>query len=200
MAWFRKTRRPKRPVGERKGGMPEGLWIKCNHCREIIYRKEVVRSSNVCPKCSYHFRISARARLEMLCDGGEWVDTGAIGHGLVVLVGVTHDDTPQRAEKLAGKIAGLRVFDDEAGVMNRSVTDVGGSVLVVSQFTLYGDTSRGRRPGWSAAARPEVAEPLVDAVVESLRGLGLEVATGRFRAEMRVELVNDGPVTLIIDI
>ena len=83
-------------------------------------------------------------------DGGEWVDTGAIGHGLVALVGVTHDDTPQRAEKLAGKIVGLRVFDDEAGVMNRSVTDVGGSVLVVSQFTLYGDTSRGRRPGWSA--------------------------------------------------
>ena len=133
-------------------------------------------------------------------DRGEWEQTGAIEHGLVALVGVTHDDTPARAEKLAGKIAGLRVFDDEAGVMNRSVADVGGAVLVVSQFTLYGDTSRGRRPGWSAAARPEVAEPFVEVVVDSLRDLGIEVATGRFRTDMRVALVNDGPVTLVLDV
>jgi D-tyrosyl-tRNA(Tyr) deacylase len=133
-------------------------------------------------------------------DGDTWEETGTIGHGLVALVGATHDDTPAQAEKLAGKLAGLRVFDDLDGVMNRSVADVGGSVLVVSQFTVYGDTSRGRRPGWSAAARPEVAEPLVDAVVAALRRRGLEVATGRFRTEMQVELVNDGPVTLVIDV
>jgi D-tyrosyl-tRNA(Tyr) deacylase len=133
-------------------------------------------------------------------EGGDWEQSGAIGHGLVVFVGVTHDDTPGRAQKLAGKVAGLRIFDDEDGVMNRSVGEVGGSILVVSQFTLYGDTSRGRRPGWSAAARPDVAEPLVAAVGEALRGLGLEVASGRFRTDMRVELVNDGPVTLVVDV
>ncbi len=125
---------------------------------------------------------------------------GAIGPGLCVLVGVTHDDTHAHAEKLASKLFHLRVFDDDAGVMNRSLADAGGAALVVSQFTLYGDTSRGRRPSWVAAARPEHAEPLVDAVVGGLRGLGAEVATGRFRADMRVALVNDGPVTLVLDV
>ena len=124
---------------------------------------------------------------------------GAIGAGLLALVGVTHDDGEEQAAKLAGKLAHLRVFDDGAGVMNRSVLDVAGSILVVSQFTLYGDTSGGRRPSWMAAARPEVAEPLVEAVVASLRGLGVPVETGRFRTEMAVSLVNDGPVTLLVE-
>ena len=129
--------------------------------------------------------------------GGEVV--GEIGRGLCVLVGVTHTDDETIASKLADKIWNLRVFDDEAGVMNRSAADVGAEVLVVSQFTLYGDTSAGRRPSWIAAARPEVAEPLVDHVVATLRSLGAAVATGRFRSEMQVALVNDGPVTVIVD-
>ena len=125
---------------------------------------------------------------------------GAIGSGLCVLVGATHDDTLGGAAKLAGKVANLRVFDDADGVMNRSLLDVGGSALVVSQFTLYGDTARGRRPGWSAAAAPEVAEPLVEAFVDALTRLGVPVATGRFRADMQVALVNDGPVTLLVEV
>lgn len=124
---------------------------------------------------------------------------GAIGPGLLALVGVTHDDGPANAEKLAGKLAHLRIFDDEAGVMNRSLVDSGGAALVVSQFTLYGDTSKGRRPSWIAAARPEHAEPLVTAVVEGLRALGPTVATGVFRAEMLVDLLNDGPVTVTVE-
>jgi D-tyrosyl-tRNA(Tyr) deacylase len=139
-----------------------------------------------------------RVRRARVTVGGE--EVGAIGPGLCVLVGVTHDDTEAGARKLAGRIWGLRVFDDDAGVMNRAAADVGGEVLVVSQFTLYGDTARGRRPSWIAAARPEVAEPLVDAVVRALRELGAPVATGRFRADMQVELVNDGPVTLLLEV
>lgn len=142
----------------------------------------------------------SRATVSSRVGGGEWEVVGEIAAGLVVLVGITHGDGALQAEKLANKIAGVRVFDDGAGVMNLSVADVGGSVLVVSQFTLYGDTSRGRRPSWSLAARPEVAEPLVDSVVAALRAMGLDVATGRFRTEMRVEIVNEGPVTLVIDI
>ena len=134
----------------------------------------------------------ARVRVD-----GETV--GAIETGLLVLVGVTHADDASHAQKLAAKVWGLRVFPDDDGVMNRSVAAVGGQVLVVSQFTLYGDTSRGRRPSWIDAAPPDVAAPLVDAVVAHLTELGAEVATGRFRAHMAVELVNDGPVTLIID-
>ncbi|HEX6420591.1 MAG TPA: D-aminoacyl-tRNA deacylase [Acidimicrobiales bacterium] len=130
----------------------------------------------------------------------EGATVGAIGPGLCVLVGVTHDDDAERARRLAGKLWHLRVFDDEDGVMNRSVAAAGGEVLVVSQFTLYGDTSRGRRPSWVAAARPERAEPLVAAVVEGLRGLGARVETGRFGAEMLVALVNDGPVTLLVEV
>lgn len=130
----------------------------------------------------------------------DWVVVGSIGPGLCVLVGATHSDATAQADKLADKLWGLRVFDDDDGVMNRSVADVGGALLVVSQFTLYGDTVKGRRPGWSAAARPEVAEPLIDRLVERLRSLGADVATGRFRTDMRVELVNDGPVTLMLDV
>jgi D-tyrosyl-tRNA(Tyr) deacylase len=126
--------------------------------------------------------------------------SGEIGSGLLALVGVTHDDDDSSADRLADRIANLRICDDEDGVMNRSVLDLGRSVLVVSQFTLYGDTSRGRRPGWSDAARPEVAEPLIERLVERLRAVDIPVATGRFRTEMRVELVNDGPVTVIVDV
>ena len=132
-------------------------------------------------------------------DGDAREVVGSVGRGLCVLVGVTHDDDERAAARLAEKLWHLRVFDDEDGVMNRSAADTGAAILVVSQFTLYGDTSRGRRPSWIAAARPEAAEPLVDAVVSALRGLGAEVATGRFRTDMRVELVNDGPVTLIVE-
>ncbi|MGH9278089.1 MAG: D-aminoacyl-tRNA deacylase [Acidimicrobiales bacterium] len=135
---------------------------------------------------------AARVRV----DGGM---VGEIGAGLCVLVGVTHTDTASEAEKLARKVAGLRLFDDGDGTMNVSVADAGGAVLLVSQFTLYGDTSRGRRPSWSMAAPSAQAEPLVDAVGEALRRLGLRVATGRFGAEMAVELVNDGPVTVIVE-
>lgn len=131
--------------------------------------------------------------------GGITERVGEIGPGLCVLVGVTHDDTADTAERLAARIANLRIFDDDDGVMNRSLLDTGGAALVVSQFTLYGDTTRGRRPGWSAAARPQVAEPLVAAVVHALESLGVTVRTGRFRTDMAVELVNDGPVTLIVD-
>jgi D-aminoacyl-tRNA deacylase len=125
---------------------------------------------------------------------------GSIAAGLCVLVGVTHSDTEGIAKKVAAKVATLRIFDDEAGVMNKSVQDIGGAVLIVSQFTLYGDTAGGRRPSWIEAARPEVAEPLVDAVVDELRALGVLVETGRFRTNMQVELVNDGPVTVMIEL
>ena len=129
-----------------------------------------------------------------------WEVAGSIGPGLCVLVGVTHADTTRDADRLADKLWGLRIFDDEAGVMNRPVADVGGAVLVVSQFTLYGDTAKGRRPSWIDAARPEHAEPLVERLVVTLRSLGASVQTGRFRTDMRVELVNDGPVTLMLEV
>jgi D-tyrosyl-tRNA(Tyr) deacylase len=125
---------------------------------------------------------------------------GEIGTGLCVLVGVTHDDTEATARKLAEKVWHLRVFDDGDGVMNLPLSAVGGHALVVSQFTLYGDTRRGRRPSWVAAAAPDQAEGLVEAFAQSLRDLGAHVATGKFAARMQVDLVNDGPVTLLIDI
>lgn len=124
---------------------------------------------------------------------------GAIGPGLCVLVGVTHDDTEASAKRLADKLWNLRIMADAEGVMNLSIADTTRSLLVVSQFTLYGDTSKGRRPSWIAAARPEHAEPLVDAVLHELRSLGATVETGRFRTDMQVELVNDGPVTLLVE-
>jgi len=125
---------------------------------------------------------------------------GEIGPGLVVLLGVTHSDDASLARKMADKIWNLRVMDDEAGVMNRSIADTTREVMVVSQFTLYGDTSAGRRPSWIAAARPEHAEPLVAMVVDELRRLGATVATGRFRTHMNVSLVNDGPSTVMIEL
>ena len=125
---------------------------------------------------------------------------GAIGRGLCVFVGVTHSDDDAVAGKLAERIWRLRVFDDEAGFMNVPVSDAGGEVLVVSQFTLYGDTRKGRRPSWAEAARPEQAEPLIGKFVAALAELGARVATGRFAAHMHVELVNDGPVTVTVEI
>lgn len=137
----------------------------------------------------------SRARVEV---DGEVV--GSVGPGLCVLVGATHDDTDAAARKLAERLWKLRIFSDPEGKMNLSVADVGGEILVISQFTLYADTARGNRPSYVAAARPEVAEPLVDQVVEHLRSLGAAVATGRFRADMAVELVNDGPVTISLEV
>ncbi len=127
-------------------------------------------------------------------------EVGRIGPGLCVLVGVTHTDSPDVAARMATKLWHLRVLADAEGAMNRSAADLGAEILVVSQFTLYGDTARGRRPSWTAAAPPGVAEPLVGAVVEELRRLGATVATGRFGADMAVALVNDGPVTLMLEI
>ncbi len=125
---------------------------------------------------------------------------GSVGSGLCVFVGVTHDDTSARAEKMANKLMKLRIFDDDEGRMNRSVADVGGQILVVSQFTLYGDAAKGNRPSYIEAARPEQAEPLVDEVVGHLRALGMTVATGSFRTTMKVELVIDGPVTIALEL
>lgn len=125
---------------------------------------------------------------------------GEIGPGLLVLVGVTHTDTEQSATKLADKIWNLRIMSDVDGVMNLSVADTTQNVLVVSQFTLYGDTNSGRRPSWIEAAKPEMAEPLVTKVIEELRRLGAHVETGRFRTDMKVALVNDGPVTVTIEV
>jgi D-tyrosyl-tRNA(Tyr) deacylase len=143
-----------------------------------------------------------RALVQRVTEASVAVDgevVGAIAGGLCILVGVTHADDAALAAKLAGKVANLRVFDDDARVMNRSLLETGGEALVVSQFTLYGDATRGRRPGWSAAAPPEIAEPLVDAFAGELAALGVVVATGRFRADMQVSLVNDGPVTLMLE-
>lgn len=122
-----------------------------------------------------------------------------IGGGLLVLLGVGRDDGPEDAATVAGKIAGLRVFPDENGRMNRDLADAGGAVLVVSQFTLVADLRKGRRPSFALAAEPDTARRLVDAVVVELRSAGLEVATGRFGAAMEVDLVNDGPVTIVVD-
>ena len=124
---------------------------------------------------------------------------GEIQQGLVVLLGVARDDSETDAEYLAAKIAALRIFDDEAGRMNLSVKDVGGGMLVISQFTLYGDVRRGLRPSWIDAAAPEIAEPLYEFFIAQVRRLVNGVATGRFGAEMQVELVNDGPVTILLD-
>jgi D-tyrosyl-tRNA(Tyr) deacylase len=132
--------------------------------------------------------------------GADMQRVGEIGAGLVVLVGVTHTDTEATARKMAEKIWNLRIMDDADGVMNLSVADTTREVLVVSQFTLYGDTNAGRRPSWIAAARPEHAEPLVTKVVDELRRLGATVATGRFRTYMNVSLVNDGPSTVLLEI
>ena len=124
---------------------------------------------------------------------------GQIGQGFLILLGVTHEDTEAQAVKLADKLMGLRIFEDENGKMNRSLEDVGGQVLVVSQFTLYGNCKKGRRPEFLAAARPEISIPLYEKFIALCRDKGFAVETGEFGAEMLVESVNDGPVTLIVD-
>jgi len=136
------------------------------------------------------------SRASVRVDGRE---VGSIGRGLLVLLGVARGDDSGKVSWMADKIAGLRIFADEGGKMNRDLASVGGEVLVVSQFTLYGDVSRGRRPSFVEAAPPEEAIPLYEAFVAALRDRGLRVATGEFGAMMQVELVNDGPVTLVIE-
>jgi D-tyrosyl-tRNA(Tyr) deacylase len=138
-----------------------------------------------------------RVRRAEVAVGDEVV--GRVGTGWLVLLGVAPGDSQNDVEWLADKVANLRAFADDAGKMNRSVQDVGGAVLVVSQFTLYGDCRKGRRPSFTGAAHPSVAEPLYEAFVVALRSLGVPVETGRFAADMRVSLVNDGPVTFVID-
>jgi D-aminoacyl-tRNA deacylase len=138
-----------------------------------------------------------RVRRAAVVIDGETV--AAIERGLLILLGVTTTDTPEDAQRLADKTANLRIFNDDAGKMNLSVADVSGSLLVVSQFTLYGDCRKGRRPSFVAAAQADLAVPLYEAFVNALRSVGLPVQTGRFGATMQVELVNDGPVTLILD-
>jgi D-aminoacyl-tRNA deacylase len=143
-----------------------------------------------------------RAVVQRVTEASVRVDgsvVGAIGPGLLVLLGVARGDSAQDAAYLAEKVAHLRVFADDLGHMNRSVLDTGGAVLAVSQFTLLGDCRQGRRPGWSDAAPPELAEPLYRSFVDGVRALGPTVAEGRFRALMAVALVNDGPVTLLLD-
>ena len=125
--------------------------------------------------------------------------TGAIAKGLVVLLGIHREDTVKEIEWMTDKIINLRIFEDENGKMNRSLADIGGEVLIVSQFTLYGDCRKGRRPGYSTAAPPKIAEPLYLRFVEEVKNRQVNVATGTFQANMAVELVNDGPVTLMLD-
>jgi D-tyrosyl-tRNA(Tyr) deacylase len=124
---------------------------------------------------------------------------GRIGQGLLVLLGVGRDDGPEDVQYIAGKIRDLRIFEDDAGKMNRSVQEAGGAVLLVSQFTLYGDVRKGRRPSFDAAARPDVGRALYEDVVRELRAMGVPVETGTFQAMMQVHLVNDGPVTIVLD-
>ncbi len=137
------------------------------------------------------------ARASVTVDGEV---VGQIDRGLLVLAGVAPDDAAEDADALADKLVGLRIFSDDDGKMNLSVVDVGGAVLVVSQFTLYGDVGRGRRPSFVHAAPPELAEPLVARLAAAIAALGLDVATGRFGASMEVALVNDGPVTLLLEV
>ena len=144
-----------------------------------------------------------RALIQRVTHASVTVDdevVGAVGSGLLVLVGVTHSDDATAAARLATKVAHLRIFDDADGTMNRSLVDVGGAALVVSQFTLYGDARKGRRPSWVDAARPDHAEPLVAAFATALGDEGVTVETGRLRAHMQVELLNDGPVTLALEV
>jgi D-aminoacyl-tRNA deacylase len=138
-----------------------------------------------------------RVRRAKVTVGGEI--TGEIGTGLLVLLGVAQRDTVADAEYLADKITGLRVFEDDAGKMNRAVAEVSGAVLAVSQFTLFGDVRRGKRPSFDAAARPEQARQLYEHFVAKIRAAGLRCETGRFQEMMEVELVNDGPVTILLD-
>jgi len=143
-----------------------------------------------------------RALIQRVSQGSVTVDSetvGAIEEGLVVLIGVTDGDTEEEADWLARKVAGLRIFEDRAGKMNAGLLDVGGAALVVSQFTLYADARKGRRPSFTDAARPEVAEPLIEHFAQALRDRGVAVEEGVFGAHMLVEIHNDGPVTILLE-
>ena len=143
-----------------------------------------------------------RAVVQRVSKGSVTVEgqvIGAVERGVVVLVGVTHGDTEEQAEWLARKIAGLRIFEDHVGKMNASLLDVDGAALVISQFTLYADSRKGRRPGFSDAAPPGIAEPLVEYFAQALRNHGVPVETGIFGADMLVEIHNDGPVTILLE-
>jgi D-tyrosyl-tRNA(Tyr) deacylase len=143
-----------------------------------------------------------RAVIQRVSEASVVVDrqsVGTIGQGLLVLLGVAQGDTSVDVDYLADKTTGLRIFEDDAGKMNLSVAEIGGSILVVSQFTLLGDCRKGRRPGFTAAAQPEIADTLYEEYVTSLRNRGMNVTTGIFRADMQVALVNDGPVTIMLD-
>src|SRR5262245_49926790 len=136
------------------------------------------------------------SRAKVTVDGKT---VGEIGRGLLVLLGIAPEDTIDQVRWLADKVVGLRIFRDDEGKMNRDVSEVGGGVLVVSQFTLYGDCSKGKRPSFIAAAKPEIAIPLYEAFINAVKALGVPVAAGQFGADMSVELVNEGPVTLIVE-
>jgi D-tyrosyl-tRNA(Tyr) deacylase len=143
-----------------------------------------------------------RAVIQRVSKASVTVDgevVGQIGRGVVALVGVTHDDTQEQAEWLARKVAGLRIFEDSEGKMNAGLLDVDGAALVVSQFTLYADAHKGRRPSFTDAAPPEIAEPLVEHFAQALRDQGVPVETGVFQAHMLVEIHNDGPVTILLE-
>ena len=143
-----------------------------------------------------------RACVQRVSESSVSVDgqvVGEIGRGLLVLLGVGHDDDEQDARGLAERIVGLRIFEDDAGKMNRSLADLGAAMLIVSQFTLFGDCRKGRRPSFAAAAQPEQAERLYETFIAAVGVQGIEVATGQFRAMMDVALINDGPVTLLLD-
>ena len=143
-----------------------------------------------------------RALVQRVKKGSVSIDgkvNGAIGQGLVILLGVTHTDTEKDADFVADKCVDLRIFEDENGKMNKSLEDIGGSILLISQFTLYAATRKGRRPSFDAAARPEVAEPLYEYFIQRLRSRGIPVETGIFGADMQVEIHNDGPVTVMVE-
>ena len=143
-----------------------------------------------------------RALVQRVSRSAVFIDgelTAEIGRGMLILLGVGRGDTPEDIQYVAGKCIHLRIFEDEQGKMNRSLAEIGGQVLVVSQFTLYGDTRKGRRPGYSGAAPPELAEAYYNEFVDALRSRGVSVSTGRFGANMQVEIHNDGPVTLMVE-
>lgn len=143
-----------------------------------------------------------RVVLQRVARGSVRIDgrvVGAIGQGFCLLVGFTHADAPAEVDWMAEKVSGLRLFADADGKLNLSLADVAGSLLVVSQFTLYGDVAKGRRPSFTAAARPDIAIPLYQHFIAALRAQGLDVQTGEFGADMEVDIVNDGPVTLVLD-
>ena len=143
-----------------------------------------------------------RALVQRVTAGRVEIDgecVGKIERGLVILLGVTHQDTPEDVRFLVEKCVNLRIFEDDAGKMNRSLLDIGGEALIVSQFTLYGDAAHGRRPSFTAAARPETAIPLYEAFIEAVRSYGVRTETGRFGADMQLAIFNDGPVTLMVE-